>query len=523
MERLLRSVYLGTVFLTGAAVLIVEVIAVRLLAPYFGASLYVLSSVLTVILLALALGYYAGGRLSDRLPYHLPLYALITGAGVALIALTFLAQIALPSLGHAAPLVIGPLFFALLLFFLPAFLLGIDSPYVIRLLTDFMPPEHRGEVVGATFFWSTAGSITGSLLAGFMLIPLFGLSSSLVGTGGLLIALGVGGSSAVSYLHRRLGHTVPTPQVGLVTPALAALLLGLALAYASVTHSYAGSQYEYIDDGYYSRIAVFESSYHGKPVRFLQRDNNFSSGVFTERNGLVFAYTQYALLYDELFTEPPENFLMLGGGAYTIPTALHAALPELRIDVVEIEPQLFKLAQTYFGLPDSDRISNHVMDARPFLARTDEQYDLIFVDTFTSGLFVPPHLVTVEFMEALRAHLTEDGVVMINFIGTRRPSNSEERTVTGSFTKTFTHVFPNTAIYTSEPERPRALQNLVYIARKSEQPLRLDPDTVIQEHTLNEPLRALDISPDRLISPDDTIFTDDHSPVELLLMHERVW
>ena len=176
MHWLLRVIYLGTVFVTGAGVLIVEVTAVRFLAPYFGASLYVLSSVLTVILLALALGYYAGGRLSDRLPSHQPLYTLITGAGLTLLALTYAALHTLPDLGAIFPLAIGPLVVALLFFFVPAFLLGIDSPYVIRLLTDIEPPERRGGIVGATFFWSTAGSITGSLLAGFVLVPLLGLT-----------------------------------------------------------------------------------------------------------------------------------------------------------------------------------------------------------------------------------------------------------------------------------------------------------------------------------------------------------
>ena len=523
MERLLRAVYLGTVFCTGAGVLVVEVIAVRLLAPYFGASMYVLSSVLTVILLALALGYYAGGKISDRYPQHLPLYSIITASGLSLLALTFLAQVILPTLGYAAPLMLGPLFFALLLFFLPAFLLGVDSPYVIRLLTDFMPDHLRGEVVGATFFWSTAGSITGSLLAGFVLVPLLGLTTSLVGTGVLLVALGIGGGTLVTHLHRRLGHTASAHPRNLTTPILAALLGSIALAYANVTHSYTDRDYLYLDDGYYSRIAVYERPFAGEDVRFLQRDNNFSSGVFVDRPGLVFAYTQYALLYDQLFADQPEDFLMLGGGAYTIPTALHAALPDLSIDVVEIEPQLHDLAQEYFRLPESDRIENHVMDARAYLSRTEEEYDFVFVDTFTSGLFIPPHLVTIEYLRELREHLTDDGVVMVNFIGSRPRVGEEERTVTGSFTKTFTEVFPEPVVYTSHPERPQALQNLVFIARKNGGSIDLDPETVITQQELDLPLRRLAITPERLMRPADAIFTDDHSPVELLLVNERVW
>ena len=123
MQRYTRFLLFSTVFTTGAAVLIMEVAAVRMLAPYFGSSLYVLSSVLTVVLFALALGYYAGGRLSDRFPYHIPLYGIITLGVFTLLTLTVISLYVLPQSAASVPLLFGPLFYSILFFFLPAFLL----------------------------------------------------------------------------------------------------------------------------------------------------------------------------------------------------------------------------------------------------------------------------------------------------------------------------------------------------------------------------------------------------------------
>ena len=167
MGHKVRYFLYGTVFITGASVLIIEVVAVRMLAPQFGSSLYVLSSVLTIILAALSVGYYIGGNLADRNPHYEPLYSTIALSGVAVIALEFFALLILPYGSAFFSIVTGPLILGSVLFFLPAFMLGIVSPYVIKLLTRRTREDEIGAVVGATFFWGTIGSITGSLLTGF--------------------------------------------------------------------------------------------------------------------------------------------------------------------------------------------------------------------------------------------------------------------------------------------------------------------------------------------------------------------
>lgn len=195
-----KPVLLATVFITGMAVLIVEVLAIRLLSPYFGTSMFVLSSVLTVVLAALALGYFWGGRLADRYPHPLPLYGILAIGGFAIAFSYALSSIVIPFLSALVPITYGPLLLSIVFFFIPAFLLGTDSPYVIKLLTKDADPATAGAITGNTFFWSTVGSIVGSLSAGFFFIPLVGIEATLLG---VACVLSIGAAGAAHLLTGR--------------------------------------------------------------------------------------------------------------------------------------------------------------------------------------------------------------------------------------------------------------------------------------------------------------------------------
>jgi spermidine synthase/MFS family permease len=518
MNKTIRLILYTTVFTTGAAVLIMEVAAVRLLSPYYGSSLYVLSSVLTTVLFALSLGYYFGGRLSDRFPSYLPLYTIITLGGLSLLGLVLTALYVLPASAGMFPLVFGPLIFSIFFYFIPAFLLGIDSPYVIKLLSQEVSKDESGEVVGATFFWSTAGSITGSIAAGFFLIPTFGLKETMMGTGIVVTLLGVGGGLLIHFLMNRSssGSNGFNRQIGSFVCLSLGILVGLV--YLLQTHTlHANAVYE--RDGYYSNILVLDGLFFDKPTRFLKRDTNNSSAIFLESDDLVYPYARFAPLYTHLIPDP-EHFLMLGGGAYTIPRYLHLQDPDLTIDIVEIEPSLHQIAIDYFRFPQADTITNHVMDARVFLNATTTQYDYVFVDAFSTGHFIPPHLVTKEFFEELRARLKPDGIVMLNFIGSLSPLNT--RTITGSFTKTVLSVFPNTQVYTTRLSTPNQPQNMMFILRNGDAPITFPTDVLIDTYTGRHLMMELEISTTSLTRSEDIVFTDNFAPVETLLLKERL-
>ena len=159
------------VFITGACVLVVEVVATRILSPFYGNTIFTVSSVISVILAALSLGYYVGGRLSDRHPNLRWFFGLITISGVSLLFFHLLGIMLLPFLGKVLSISSGPLISSIFLFFFPAFLLGMLSPYAVKLQSVYFPQQGIGSVSGNIFFWSTLGSIIGSLLTGFVFIP----------------------------------------------------------------------------------------------------------------------------------------------------------------------------------------------------------------------------------------------------------------------------------------------------------------------------------------------------------------
>jgi len=510
--RWTKRIFYLTVFCTGAVVLIFEVAAVRLFAPYFGASLYVLSSVLSVILAALSLGYFFGGRLADRLPYAQPLYVIIASAGVIMIFLLAVSQYVLPNSPLLFSPISGPLILSLGLFFVPAFLLGVDSPYVIRLLS----PQHsadQGAIVGSVFFWSTIGSITGSILAGFYLIPIFGLTLTILGASLFLIVLAGFALIALSFFPQTHPHP---PSLQLLIFFLGIWILAILFTYQTLTTSFTdpANTVLYTRDGLYSQLQVFDRTINGTTYRFLKSDSNTSSAIIPFSEELAFTYTAPLIALPELKT-PLTNSLVLGAGSFTIPKYLHSTYPEMMVDVVDVEPSLQKVAHTYFELPETNKISYHITDARVFLNSTSTTYDVIFSDVMNAGLFIPPHLSTIEFFELLKQRLHQDGVAYINFIGMLHQKNQN---LTDSMITTITRVFPNYQIITSAGPDKDELQNLVFVVRHDETPLPLSDIAVrIQFTDTITPLSSLTLT-EYTPAEGQTLFYDNRNPVERLLV-----
>lgn len=495
----------GTVFITGAGVLILEVAAVRLLSPYYGSSLYVFSSVLTVILAALSFGYWVGGRRADRKHSLDDLFQIITLSGLLVLMLEWLAIVWLPSIALTLGPKIGPLVFSLGLFFVPAFLLGTVSPYIIKIQSLHTSPGLIGSVVGQTFFWGTAGSIVGSLLTGFWLIPRLGVQKTILLVAVTLIALGV---IMPLILKRRL----KTSWVVFVFSAAAILLLGVK-TYAGKL----GEDYLYSGEGIYSSIKIQDRSLDGQTIRTLNRDTNNSSAIYLHSDELVYNYAKFALLYETLKPDA-ENFLMLGGGAYTVPRSISASDPDLLIDVVEIEPVLYELAQTYFDFTPTDQISNYAMDARVFLHQTDQQYDVIFADTFGTDLAAPFHLTTLEFYQLAQSRLKADGVLIMNYVGAPKGTRPS---LTGSVAKTLLTVFSNTKAYALRADSPRALQNIIFISRNGSAEIDLDKYLFHSRQDTTVELGEIELDLNAYQTDFEYLLTDDHAPVEYLMEKQR--
>lgn len=507
-------VLFGTVFITGAAVLIVEVAAVRVLTPIFGGSIYVLSSVLTVILLALSIGYFVGGRIADRHPNPYPLYLIIAGSGLLLLLLTITSQSVLSDTGTIFSPLLGPLIFSLLLFFVPACLLGMDSPYVITLLSHYKNAAQTGRFAGTTFFWSTLGSISGSIAAGFWLIPSIGVTTTIISVSLFLIILGISAPFLLTTINTTTWDKV-WPIISIVI--IVVTLFALAWYIRDVDTLPENVILEY--DGLYSRIRVeeFNLGTPTKPLtlRALRRDTNNSSASYLENTDFVHAYTQFADLYDTL-VDNPKTLLVLGGGAYTIPRHLVAHDAHLEIEVVEIEPTLFALAQSHFGLSDVSRITNHVSDARVFLDANEKEFDVIFTDTMASDHNIPFHLTTLEYYESLRRALAPEGVVISNYIGTIDP---DPESLTARIYHTLQHVFTHVDMYQVTERDYREPQNIMFISYNTPEP-KTAPEYIISQDESSSTLADLGIDTKIFNTNTPLLLTDDHAPVEYLMAQQ---
>jgi spermidine synthase len=491
------STVLATVFLTGAAILVIEVTATRILAPYFGNTIFTFSSVISIILAALSLGYYIGGRLADRTPSPFVFYGIIACGGFTVLLLHLMAITLLPAIAFKLSMINGPLITSLILFLVPAILLGMLSPFAIKLLHAHQSDRGVGHVAGLAFFWSTLGSIAGSLGAGFVLIPNWGTNAIVLGTGVTLILLG--GTGMVAFAGQRL-----MTAAAVIAAATVSAMVILSISTPS------DPAVAYNKHGLYEQITVQNGLYGNRPARLLLQDQNLSSGMFLDDGSMAFAYTKYFDLH-RLFVPNLQRALAIGGGAYSVPKGI-LETTDATVDVAEIEPRLLSLAHTYFGLPRSTRLHNFVTDGRRFLYDTPSRYDLIFSDVYGAVATVPPQFTTREFFELAIAKLNDDGIFIGNYIGSLAP---ETRPMLISVFKTMRSVFPQVYIYaTSDPDSER-MQNFIFIGHK-----RNGPIDIARTASINFVYPMLKDSAKRTYQPDAAtletalVFTDNYAPIE---------
>ncbi len=499
MNFLRRNILFPILFITGAAVLIVEVTATRILAPYFGNTIYTFSSIIGVILSALSLGYYSGGWLADRRPSGMWFAAIIFTGGMSVLLLRILALTVLPAWGYKLSIVSGPLIMSVLLFFMPAFLLGILSPFAVRLQSGLAPGEGIGSISGKVFFWSTVGGISGSLMAGFVLIPRFGVGRIVVAVGITLVLTGLTGMLAAG-LRARTG-------VALILAAAAATG---TVRWISSVMTKPGVVYE--RDGVYTKLTVYDREFNGRRIRYLLQDRSASGAMFLDSGEAAFDYIKYSALAG-LFREKVENVLVIGGGTYLLPGLLAESFPGADVDVSEIEPSLFNIGEKFFRVSENPRIRNYIKDGRRFLRDSGKKYDVIFSDVYFA-LTIPPHFVTEEFLGMARDMLTANGVFIGNFIG---DFSRILPSILLSEIRTFRSVFPNSYFFAVVSPGSAYVQNVIALGVNGEKiidfespDIRDNDNPVIRglpEHLID--LRRFELS----VYP---ILTDDFSPVEYL-------
>lgn len=481
-----------TVFACGALVMTFEIIGSRILSPFLGASTYIWTSLIGVILASLSLGYWLGGRAADRKPDVRYLAGILIAAS-GLISLTALIKEVLLSKIAALPagLELKALIAAILLFAPASVCLGFVTPFAVRLRTTTL--ETTGQTVGRLYALSTIGSIVGTFTAGFLLIPFVGSVRTLYLIAGSLFALSV--------------MLVPLTITKTAITSLILLVFGIAATEGNIYLLRAASDVHDIDTEY-SRIQVFTTTEQATSNKFraLATDPYFvQSAIYLDSDELVLKYGPFYHLI-RYFKPGLENTLIIGGAGYTFPMEYLRTYPAAKLDVVEIDPQMTAIARRFFRMKDDPRMNIIHEDGRMFINRTDsEKYDAILMDAFGSLFSVPTHLTTIEAVRHFDRILKDNGVVIFNLGSAIHGPGSRFLNVELA---TYRQVFPSVFVFKVNLDYPdEKLQNLIIVASRSSSPF---------ERTARDPQIAslLGHRYNKEIPITSQILTDDLAPVE---------
>jgi spermidine synthase len=417
MTNLATARFYLIVATAGAVLMAFEILSARLLSPHFGSSVYVWGSVISVFLAAMSLGYWWGGRLADRSPSLVVLGTLLLVAGLCMAWIGFAGQPLIAVVAEktgSSPW--GTLLAAGLLFGPATVLLATVSPFAIKLATRDV--SRLGKTAGRLYAISTIGSLAGTLICTFVLIPLLRIELIL----GLLLA--VTAITGCAALAEQLGQQKlrAVLAVSLLAAAVAtarpAVIKDKSLLFKRMTP--------------YQTLIVEEHD----GVRYLKSDRVQHSSVRLS-DGLPVSRSYPRFAAGALLLQPElESLLVVGMGAGNVGTYLRSQLPELAVDYVDIDPAIPEAARQFLLFEEAAGIEVHVDDGRRFLAASQKQWDYIYVDTYI-GNSIPFHLCTVEFFRQVDRHLTPGGVVGINL------SSSLDRPFARAMLRSVSEVFPS--------------------------------------------------------------------------------
>jgi spermidine synthase len=532
MTRIERSAagIFAAVFLSGAVLLGLELVASRVLAPFFGSSIFVWGALIGVVLAGLSAGYWIGGVLADRFPSPLLLLGVLAlGAGMILL---------IPIVdGWVLERVVNwdpgprwnPLVATIALFGLPSVVLATATPIAVRLSARSITSV--GKTAGRLFAVSTAGSIAGTFITAFFLIPEIGtnqllgvLATGLFVAAGL-VALGEGmlpaGVAVAVLVAGSVGATIE------LEPKQGGRLSGVAAQNWSPRYRELGERQIAVPSEGFELVYSKNTRYHGLTVvedgtsRHLRFESSFQSGMYLDDPFRTrYDYTDFLQL-PLAYRPETRKILFIGLGGGSVQKRLWRDFPELDLQVVELDPVVRDVAYRFFRLPRSPRLRVTVEDGRRFLQRNDERWDAIVIDAYFSDS-IPFHLTTIEFLELARSRLAPGGVVASNLIGSISGDGSK---LFRSMYKTYRAAFPTVTVHpvrdTGYTEEEPA--NLIVVAGEGAAPatdVLLERWRAVRERSG----RAVDLAKairdryDAVVPTRDVpILTDDYAPTDALL------
>ncbi len=449
-----------------------------------------------VILSGLSLGYFLGGKVADNHPRFDKICGIVFCVGLFIVGIPFFAN---PVIDFTVSVLPGtqftPLLATSLLLIIPSVLLGFVSPYVIKLGAGTL--KKVGNISGNLYSIATIGSIFGTFVTVFVLIPSFAVNQIIFGLGIVLLASSI------------IGLGKP-PKIILIAIFVALVIPWAPVSISSVPH-YGTLIYE--KETLFSHLDVSEFGDN----RSLYLDGiKHSSMNLHDPLDLVIDYTEYFHLA-KMFNPKSVDILFVGGGGFSGPKNFLALYPDTKIDVIEIDADVIDVAKKYFDLKEDPRLQIFNDDARKHLSTFDKKYDVIVLDAYAST-YVPYHLMTHEFFQTLEKRLESDGVVISNIIGSIEGSNSQ---LVKAVYKTMKETFPVAHVFPTE-ESPRNIQNVMLVS--SNHPYDFDRQT-LYEISKNNPSGYLvdELSVDDHFYPkpidisESPIITDQRNPLEVMI------
>ena len=478
------------VFVCGAVVMVFELVGSRVIGPFLGTSLFVWTSLIGIILASLSLGYYLGGRQADKNASMSRLARIVLLAAICIAITIGIKDVLLLFLQkNVGEIRIASVLAAVILFMPASIYLGMVSPYAAKLKLSSL--DATGRTIGNLYALSTAGSIFGTLFAGFYLIPFFGTNKLLI-----LLALILVTISIVLSLKTHIKSKVAV---------LLFLMMGL-IAFNFLNTLLIKNGFIDIDTSY-NRVFITDSKHEEKQltIRRMGINNEGHSSMYLESDELV---SEYAKSYHLIrhFYPNFKNCLMLGGAGYSFPKSYLETYPNAEIDVVEIDPKVTQLARDYFRLEDNPQLNIFHGDGRTYLNHSKKTYDIILGDAFNSSYSIPYQLTTQEAAQKMHDILSEEGIVILNIISSLEGDS-------GKFFRaeyaTFKSVFPQLFVYPlRDSKNGNTIQNIFLIASKSKS----------KNYSFSNESPELDLRLKKFwhkeITSELPILTDDFAPVD---------
>jgi len=499
----MKKYLLFTVFVSGMTTLAAELAAGRLIGNVFGTSNLVWASIIGLILIYLALGYFLGGKWADANPTPGAMYRILAWGAFTIGLVPYIAGPVLRSAATAfealsVGIMAGSFIAVLILFSVPITLLGAISPFAIRLSVD--DTSKAGAVSGQIYAISTLGSFIGTFLPTLVTIPTIGTKLTFFAFGFFLLIVALIGLARFASRAEMI-KLIWMPLVLIIVAALSA---GQALKSSAGQVYETESAYNYIQVQEQSGFTLLKLN-DGQGIHSIYHPDTLNYGGPWEQF-LVGPY-----FYANRKTADVKRMAIIGLAAGTAARQATAVYGDIPIDGFELDEKIVEVGEKYFGL-NLPNLTVHIGDGRLNLDRSEYKYDIIAVDAYRPP-YIPPHMTTQEFFEVIASHLTDDGVLTIN-VG----SVPGDRRLIDGLATTIGTVFPSIHIM----DIPGTLNTMIFATKQPTVRENFSANLVALAADPNTNPLLINAMSSTFVNLKDgytttTVFTDDLAPIEWIV------